>query len=212
MASELKAISDAIKPVLSDLGYRRKGNTFYKVSDSLVFCIMAEHPGLYYVRFFVIPLYVYQEQVYLTYGDRLKVWWNGIGDNTPFISQVLADIQDEVIPFFQRIDSASRLLTFLQQDYRLVSPYFFCPKLEISRLCAYTALMLHDCQTFHSAVSETRQLLSATTSFSRNVIAQLEAEICDLERLELLSDPEIDQYFQVQTMQTLQKLFPKYKK
>ena len=211
MARELKAITDAVKPVLSDLGYRRKGNTFYKISDNLAFCIMAEHPGLYYVRFFVIPLYVYQDQVYLTYGDRLKVCWNGIGDGTPFISQVLASIQDEVIPFFNRIDNVPRLLSFLQQDYSCVSPYFFCPKLEISRLRAYTALMLHDSHTFHNAIMETRQLLSATTSFSRNAVAQSEAELCDLERLELSPDSVINQYFQVQIMQNLKKFFPKYK-
>lgn len=209
MASELKVISDAIKPVLSELGYRRKRNTFYRVSDNLAFCIMAEHPGLYYVRFFVIPLYIYRDQIYLTYGDRLKVCWDGTGDSTAFSSQVLTNIQDKVIPFFQQIDNASGLLSFLRQDYYSVSPYFFCPKFEISLLRAYTALMLHDIQTFHSAVSETRQLLSTTTSFSRHVVARIETELETLEKIALLPDVEINHFFQDQVLQSTQKIFPR---
>lgn len=212
MAGELKIISDAIKPILSDLGYRRKGNMFYKVSDGLVFCFMVEHPGLYFANYFIIPLYMPQDYIHLTYGDRLKAWWDGEGNSELFISQVLSEIQKEVIPFFNRIDNTAHLLSFLQQDYRSVTVHFACPWVRLSFLAAYTALMLHDSQTFHGAVSETKQLLSAATFYSRNVIAQLEAELCDLERLELLPDSEIDQYFQVQITQTLQKLFPKYKK
>lgn len=212
MASELKTISDTIKPVLSGLGYRRKGNTFYRISDGVAYCIAVEHPGLYFARFFILPLYTPIEFLYFTYGDRLKIYWDGNGDGTVFISQIIDGIYNIIIPFFQQIDSASQLLAFLQQDHSYVSPYFFCPGFEISRLAAHTALMLHNSEAFHRAVSKTRWQLSVTTSFARSVIEKIEAELTNLEKIELLPAAEIDQYFQSQTLQSLQKLFPKYKK
>ena len=212
MASELKTISEAIKPVLSDLGYRRKGNTFYRIVNNLMFCIMVEHPGLYYAEYHINPLYMPQNQVYLNYGKRFQAWWDGNGDVTDFISQIVADIQEEIVPFFQRINSASSLLSFLQQDHSSVASYFKCPHFRYSFLAAYTALMLHDSESFHSAVSETRQLLSVTTSFARSVVEKIEAELNNLEKIEQFPAAEIDQHFQSQTLQSLQKLFPKYKK
>lgn len=205
MASELKTISDAIKPMLSDLGYRRKGNTFYRIVDRLVFCIMVEHPGLYYAEYHINPLYMPQDYVHLNYGKRFKVWWDGNGDITVFISQIKEGIYDEVIPFFQRIDSASRLLSFLQQDYSAVSSYFQSPHFRYSFLAAYTALMLHNSEVFHSAVSKTRQLLSETTSFARSVVEKIEAELTNLETIALLSEEEIDRHFQAQVLQNTKK-------
>jgi hypothetical protein len=72
--------------------------------------------------------------------------------------------------------------------------------------------MLHNSEAFHRAVSKTRWQLSVTTSFARSVIEKIEAELTNLEKIELLPAAEIDQYFQSQTLQSLQKLFPKYKK
>lgn len=213
MSSELKTISDAIKPVLTELGYRRKGNTFYKVSGSFAFCVMVEHPGLYYARYYLIPLYMPQDQVCLTYGKRFRHWWDGNGDVTLFISQVIDGIREEVIPFFQQINSPARLLAFLRQDDGSVRPCFDCPRFRCSLLAAYTALTLHDSQAFHSAVSETREFWSeAAAHYTRNAAESFEAELTNLEQLTLRSDAEIDQLFQDRVLQAAQKLFPNYRK
>lgn len=88
MAHEEKQIIDIISSALADACYRRKNNMFYRISNGIAFCIRIEHPGLYYVNYFIIPLYLPQERISFTYGNRMNIWWDGKKDREAFLEQV----------------------------------------------------------------------------------------------------------------------------
>ena len=211
MAHAEKQVLDIISLALADTCFRRKNSIFYKFSDGIAFCIALEHPGLYYVRYFIIPLYLPQERITYTYGNRMKVWWDGKKDGDPFFSNLSFGINNVILPFFHQIDGVKPLLSFIQQNYESVSPYFSCPHFRIPLLATYTAMMLHDEKAFSDAVSETRRLLSDTLSYSPNVISQINSELDDLEKKRLLSKSEIDQHYHEQIMHSIHTCFPWHK-
>lgn len=211
MSLEERKIMDVVASILADSCFQRKGKLFYKVADRVAFCIAIEHPGLYYVRHFVIPLYLPQERINYTYGKRLNTWWDGKKDGENFLTQVSIGIKKDILPFFNRIGGIKQLFSFVQQDYKYVSSYFSCPEYRISLLVAYTALLLHNEKVASDAVAETRKLLSDTSSYSPTVISQIQNELCNIEKKALLSKPEIDHYYQEQITQSIHRCFPKHK-
>lgn len=211
MAKAEKQIIDIISSALSDACYHKKNNMFYRISNGIAFCINIEHPGLYYVRYFIIPLYLPQKRITYTYGNRMNIWWDGKKDREAFLEQVSIGLKNDILPFFNRIDGVQPLFSFLQQDYQSISSYFSCPQLRIALLVAYTALILYDEKSFSGAVSETRTLLSRAISYSPNVILQIQNELDELEKKGSQSKAEIDQYYQEQIIQSSYKCFPWHK-
>ena len=211
MVFEEKQILDIISAALADTCFHRKKNLFYNISNGIAFCITVEHPGLYYVRYFIIPLYLPNEAITYTYGKRMNLWWDGKKGGELFFSQLSSGINNNIIPFFHRIDGLKPLLSFLQQKYTTVSAYFSCPRFRIPLLAAYTALMIHDEPAFSKAVLETRKFLSDVVSYSPNVISQIQSELDTLEKQGILSGLEIDHFYQEQIIQSINRCFPFHK-
>lgn len=63
----------AFWPFFKANGYKKRGNTFFKIENNIAYCVLFERPTCFvYVHYHIIPLYVPTEYHYLTYGDRLE--------------------------------------------------------------------------------------------------------------------------------------------
>lgn len=68
-----KKIVPAFVPFFKEHGYKKKGNTFFKIENDIAFCILFQCPTSFvYVHYYILPLYIPTDYHYLTYGDRLE--------------------------------------------------------------------------------------------------------------------------------------------
>ncbi len=68
-----KKIVPAFAPFFKEHGYKKKGNTFFKIENDIAFCILFQRPTSFvYVHYYILPLYIPTDYHYLTYGDRLE--------------------------------------------------------------------------------------------------------------------------------------------
>lgn len=103
-------------------------------------------------------------------------------------------LQEEVLPFFERIAAPQLLMEYLLTA-RDVQRYFFCPPVRIAMLKAYTALYLHDRSLFSRMAAETGQLIPADRCSSEAVARRMHAELEVLKAQARLSDAELAAFF-----------------
>ncbi len=64
-----KKMVPAFWPFFKANGYKKKGNTFFKIENDIAFCITFERPsGFIRVNYYFLPLYIPTEVIYITYG------------------------------------------------------------------------------------------------------------------------------------------------
>ena len=177
-----REINKRIAPFMKSRGFTRLGQTrYYYIANNIAFCITFETPtGLTYVTSYVIPLYIPYEFRYLTYGNRL----NDIGDiKLPLLNKdsdedaidawcklLCCSIDQYIIPFFKKIETADKLLAF-SDTYRF-SPdsYIRCSKLDILRLRMFTFLYMGDLANTASVITYYREALGETTYLADHVL------------------------------------------
>ena len=182
-------IRKRIAPFMKSRGFSRSGqNHYYYVANSIAFCITLETPtGLTYVTAYIMPLYIPCEFRYLTYGNRL----NHIKDiKLPLLDKdsdedtidawcklLCNSIDQYIIPFFKKIETADKLLAF-SYTYRF-SPdsYIVCNKLDVLRLRMFTFLYVGDPVNTASVITRYREALGSTSYLFDSVIQMLDEEI-----------------------------------
>lgn len=186
-------IRKRIAPFMKSRGFSRSGqNHYYYVANSIAFCITLETPtGLTYVTAYIMPLYIPCEFRYLTYGNRL----NHIKDiKLPLLDKdsdedtidawcklLCNSIDQYIIPFFKKIETADKLLAF-SYTYRF-SPdsYIVCNKLDVLRLRMFTFLYVGDPVNTASVITRYREVLGETTYLADHVIQMYYDEINTVE-------------------------------
>ena len=184
-----REIRKRIAPFMKSRGFTRSGqNDYYYVVNSIAFCVSFETPtGLTYVTAYVMPLYIPCEFRYLTYGNRL----DDIGDiKLPLLNKdsdedtidawcklLCSSIDQYIIPFFKKIETADKLLAF-SENYRF-SPdsYIACNKLGVLRLRMFTFLYVGDFVNTAHVITRYREALSSTSYLSNRVIQMRTEEI-----------------------------------
>ena len=184
-----REIRKRIAPFMKSRGFSRSGqNRYYYVANNIAFCVAFETPtGLTYVTAYVMPLYIPCEFRYLTYGNRL----NHIKDiKLPLVNKdsdedtidawcnfLCYSIDQYIIPFFKKIETADKLLAF-SDNYRF-SPesYIVCNKLDILRLRMFTFLYVGDPVNTASVITRYRKALASTSHLSNRVIQKCNEEI-----------------------------------
>ena len=173
-----KEVIKRIAPFMKIRGFTRSGQTrYYYVANNIAFCVTFETPtGLTYVTAHIMPLYIPCEFIYLTYGNRL----NHIRDiKLPLLNKdsdaatidawcklLCRSIDQYIIPFFKKIETADKLLVF-SDTYRF-SPdsYIACNKLKILRLRMFTFLYVGDLVNTASVITCYREALDGTSLLS----------------------------------------------
>lgn len=184
-----KEINKRIAPFMKSRGFIRSGQTrYYYIANSIAFCVIFETPtGLTYVTAHIMPLYIPCEFRYLSYGNRL----DDIGDiKLPLLNKnsdedtidawcklLYHSIDQYIIPFFKKIETADKLLAF-SDNYRF-SPdsYIRCSKLDILRLRMFTFLYVGDFVNTASVITRYREVLGETTYLAGHIIQMYYDEI-----------------------------------
>ena len=137
-------------------GFRIRNRTYYYISNDIAYCITFEQPtGLMYIWAHINPLYMPNNFLSLTYGNRL----NHISDvrlppleknaNSAEIDQwcddLLRYLDNVILPFFRQNDTPQKLVTYVEQPGReLVTRIICCPSIWLERLRMYTYMYLRD--------------------------------------------------------------------
>ena len=201
-----KEINKRIAPFMKSRGFARSGQTnYYYVVNNIAFCVSFETPtGLTYVTAYVMPLYIPCEFRYLTYGNRL----DDIGDiKLPLLHKdsdedtidtwcklLCNSIDQYIIPFFKKIETADKLLVF-SDNYRF-SPdsYIACNKLKILRLRMFTFLYTGDLGNTANVITRYREALGSTSYLTDRAIQMLDEEINMVESL-IQENTSIQEFF-----------------
>ena len=197
-------------------GFSRSGqNRYYYVANNIAFCVAFETPtGLTYVTAYVMPLYIPCEFRYLTYGNRLNhikdiklpLLYKDSDEDTidAWCNLLCHSIDQYIIPFFKKIETADKLLVF-SDNYRF-SPesYIVCNKLEILRLRMFTFLYVGDLANTASVITHYREVLSSTSYLADRVIQMLNEEINMV--VSLMQTPELRDEFFAQTTNNMRKM------
>ena len=183
-----REIHRRITPFMKSRGFTRSGRNYHYFVNNIAFGVTFETPtGLTYVTAYVMPLYIPCEFRYLSYGNRL----NHIGDiKLPLLNKdsdentidawcklLCHSIDQYIIPFFKKIETADKLLAF-SDNYRF-SPdsYIACNKLDILRLRMFTFLYVGDPVNTASVITRYQEALGSTSYLSDRVIQMLNEEI-----------------------------------
>ena len=197
-------------------GFSRSGqNRYYYVANNIAFCVAFETPtGLTYVTAYVMPLYIPCEFRYLTYGNRLNhikdiklpLLYKDSDEDTidAWCNLLCHSIDQYIIPFFKKIETADKLLVF-SDNYRFSpEPYIVCNKLEILRLRMFTFLYVGDLANTASVITHYREVLSSTSYLADRVIQMLNEEINMV--VSLMQTPELRDEFFAQTTNNMRKM------
>jgi hypothetical protein len=201
-----REINKRIAPFMKSRGFTRSGQTrYYYIANNIAFCVTFETPtGLTYVTAHIMPLYIPCEYRYLSYGNRL----DDIGDiKLPLLNKdcdedtidawcklLCHSIDQYIIPFFQEIETADKLLAF-SDNYRF-SPdsYIRCSKLDILRLRMFTFLYVGDLVNTASVITYYREALAGTRYLADHVIQMYNDEISTVESI-MRTQESRDEFF-----------------
>lgn len=201
-----REINKRMAPFMKSRGFTRSGQTrYYYIANNIAFCVTFETPtGLTYVIAHIMPLYIPCEFRYLSYGNRL----NHIRDiKLPLLNKdsdeatidawcklLCHNIDQYIIPFFKKIETADKLLVF-SDNYRF-SPdsYIRCSKLDILRLRMFTFLYVGDLVNTVSVITCYREALSSTSYLADHVLQMYYEEINIIESL-MRTQESRDEFF-----------------
>ena len=149
-----KEIKKRIGPYMKQQGFRLHNRTYSYLSNHIALCVSFEQPGgMMYTYVHVNPLYIPQDCVYFSYGNRLN---NIAAFKLPPLSEThtptdldnwcemfIRCMNSHVLPFFGQVDSPEKLLAYAEHPVRTASDSIICaaPWL-IEKLKLYTHLYL----------------------------------------------------------------------
>lgn len=187
-------IHKRLRPYAKKHGLLRKGRTYYTITADTAYCVSIEnHTHDVYVHFYMMPLYMREENHILTYGQRLNtLFFRKIPTLQQTASEeeidgwaaIVTGITDSyVLSFFRRVDSPEKLLDFLTLSWEAQKDYLFCPPVHRLRLKIYTLLYLHRQAEAREAVADLRNELNRSSCFTDRLLQNLRAEADDLEAM-----------------------------
>lgn len=203
----MERIHKQLGPYMKEKGFLRKGRYYYQIIGDIAYCIGFDNsPGSVYAYFFVMPLFIRSDFIYITYGERLNVLFrdrmpaldktSGDGEISAWAETVTALLDDYVFPFFRQMDSPERLLSLLARDRNRRNAYIFCPLLDAIRLKMYTLLYLHRKAEARAAIEEYRAELGRVTYLTDRMIKHCHEEANALMDMLAAEDGEIDAWFE----------------
>ena len=189
-----REVSKRITPFMKEKGFVLSRRNYYYIANSIAFCIAFDIPsGQMYVTAYVMPLYIPCDCTYYTYGNRL----NAIHDvNLPTLSRESSEttidewckllcygIDRYIVPFFTKVESANKLLEFVDKFIYYPNSYIACHELYIWRLKMFTLLHAHDFINIKHAITRYREELNSISFLSNKVLQKYKEEIDKVESL-----------------------------
>jgi len=141
-------VSKKLWEYLSNDGYSRSGRIIYKIKNDLCFCILIEMPtGIVDVEFFILPLYIPTEYIYLSYGNRLGYAERSAPtlrktaseeEISAWSSETYQCLKTCILPFFDKIDSPKKLARFVGRPRIIPHKYMSCSRAHRNYLALCT--------------------------------------------------------------------------
>ena len=207
-AAARQELAGALRAFLKPYQFTQQRNIFYKISDDIAYCISIESPGLLYIHYFIVPLYLPNERINLTFGNRLKNSSSSSQSSQFWIESVLEEIEARVFPFFERISNKDNLLLFLQESDVEIVKHFFSPLPYQLLLKAYTALNLSRISVFRKALLSAKEEIEKSAYFTQPVRDKLMDELKRLEMLSSCPAKDVSTFFERNIRQSVSACFP----
>lgn len=199
-------IHKRLRPYAKERGLLRKGRTYYTITEDTAYCVGFEnHTHDVYVHFYLMPLYMREENHILTYGERLNTLFRkkmpslektaSEEEIDTWVAIVTGIIDSYVLPFFRQVGSPEKLLDFLARDWEVQKDYLFCPPHQRLRLKSYTLLYCHRRAEAREAIEAYRAELGQCCYFTERLSQILQEEADELESMLSWTDGELDAYF-----------------
>ena len=211
-------IHKRLRPYAREQGLLRRGRTYYTITEDTACCISIEnHSHNVYVHFYLLPLYMREENHILTYGNRLNSLPFG---NIPVLQKTAAEAEIDtwgeivteildsyVLPFFRQVDSPEKMLGFLALPWEAQKDYLFCPPEHRLRLKSYTLLYLYRQEEAREVIIALRKELDKCGYLTERLLQSLRAEADALEAMCGWSHDELDAFFAQSIAFTKEKCF-----
>lgn len=183
-----------ISPHMKAKGFLLSGKNYCYISNDIAYCLGFDTPsGLLYVTAYVMPLYVPCENRYYTYGNRLNIMQeialptlrkdseSGVIDR--WCRLLCQYIDDNIIPFYEQINTPNKLVTYVEQAPHLRRERFACPQVYIERLRLFTYLYLHELSKVIAAMGCYRNALEDSAFLADHVRSKYMNEVESVEFL-----------------------------
>lgn len=199
-------IHKRLRPYAKERGLLRKGRTCYTITEDTAYCVSIEnHSHDVYVHFYLMPLYMREENHILTYGNRLNELFF---EKIPMLQKTATEeeidawagivtgiIDSHVLPFFRQVGSPEKLLDFLALPWDAQKGCLFCPPHHRLRLKTYTLLYLRRQEEARAAVAELREELDKCGYLTDQLLQSLRTESDRLEAMCSWPHEELDSFF-----------------
>lgn len=211
-------IHKRLRPYAKERGLLRKGRTYYIITEDTAYCFSIEnHSFDVYVHFYLIPLYMREENHMLTYGNQLNsLFFEKIPtlqktaseeEIDAWVAIVTGIVDSYVLPFFRQVGSPEKLLDFLALSWEAQKGYLFCPPVHRLRLKVYTLLYLHKQEEAREAVAALREELDGVSNFTDRMRKILRSEADNLEAMCGWTQAQLDAFFAESIAFTKEKCF-----
>lgn len=211
-------IHKRLRPYAKTRGLLRKGRTYYTITEDTAYCFSIEnHSFNVYVHFYLIPLYMREEDHILTYGNLLNsLFFEKIPTLQKTASEEEIDawaaivtgiVDSYVLPFFRQVGSPEKLLDFLALSWEAQKGYLFCPPFHRQRLKTYTLLYRHRQKEAWEAVAALREELDGVSNFTDRMRKILRSETDNLEAMCGWTQAQLDAFFAESIAFTKEKCF-----
>ena len=211
-------IHKRLRPYAKARGLLRKGRTYYTITEDTAYCFSIEnHSFDVYVHFYLIPLYMREENHILNYGNLLNsLFFEKIPmlqktaseeDIDAWAAIVTGIVDSYVLPFFRQVDSPEKLLDFLALSWEAQKDCLFCPPFHRQRLKTYTLLYRHRQEEAWEAVADLREELDGVSNFTDRMRKILRSEADNLEAMCGWTQAQLDAFFAESIAFTKEKCF-----
>lgn len=214
-------VKKRIGPYMKAKGFRLRGRRYYYIKNDIAYCISFEQPtGLMYTWAHVNPLYMPDESISLSYGNRLNnmadiqlplllKWGDSVGIDE-WCELFFRSMDDHILPFFQQIDTPEKLLAYVEQpNGSSAGGKIWGSKLRIDELRIYSYLYLHDYGKAIDVIGSYQNRL-LTSNLIVPLRERLHREADELKLLISQGDEAVDDFCK-QTIADTKKLFQKPK-
>lgn len=202
----MEKIHRRLRPYAKERGLQRKGRSYYTITEDTAYCVSFEnHTHDVYAHFYLMPLYMREENHILTYGERLNTLFRkkmpslektaSEEEIDAWVAIVTGIIDSYVLPFFRQVGSPEKLLNFLALSWDVQKSYFSCPPHQRLRLKSYTLLYLRRRTEARGAIEAYRAELGQCGFLMDRIIKSCHEEVDELESMLRWTDEKLDAFF-----------------
>ena len=186
-------VKKRIGPYMKAKGFRLRGRTYYFIENDVAYCVTFEQPsGLMYAWVHVNPLYIPDESLFLSYGNRLSniadiklpvlTKWSDSADIDNWCKLFCSCMDTHILPFFRQTDTPIKLLAYVERPGRKgVDGMIGGSPLSVAKLSMYTYMYLNNWPKAEEAIGAFRKaLLDGRITVSLREQLQKEADETEL--------------------------------